>query len=79
MTVLDEYWQNFLKSTGRDTDEKCSGDLFFEAKGFVSDQLTALVLSEKKTAFFTSNLFINYYYLVSFYTYCIHDTQQHLL
>ena len=27
MTVLDEYWQNFLKSTGRDTDEKCSGDL----------------------------------------------------
>ena len=38
----------------RDTDEKCSGDLFFEAKGFVSDQLTALVLSEKKTAFFTS-------------------------
>ena len=54
MTVLDEYWQNFLKSTGRDTDEKCSGDLFFEAKGFVSDQLTALVLSEKKTAFFTS-------------------------
>ena len=54
MTVLDEYWQNFLKSTGRDIDEKCSGDLFFEAKGFVSDQLTALVLSEKKTAFFTS-------------------------
>ena len=54
MTVLDEYWQNFLKSTGRDTDEKCSGDLFLEAKGFVSDQLTALVLSEKKTAFFTS-------------------------
>ena len=54
MTVLDEYWQNFLKSTGRDTDEKCSGDLFFGAKGFVSDQLTALVLSEKKTAFFTS-------------------------
>ena len=54
MTVLDEYWQNFLKSTDRDTDEKCSGDLFFEAKGFVSDQLTALVLSEKKTAFFTS-------------------------
>ena len=54
MTVLDEYWQNFLKSTVRDTDEKCSGDLFFEAKGFVSDQLTALVLSEKKTAFFTS-------------------------
>ena len=54
MTVLDEYWQKFLKSTNRDEDEKCSGDLFFEAKGFVSDQLTALVLSGKKTAFFTS-------------------------
>ena len=54
MTVLDEYWQKFLKSTGRDAEEKCAGDLFFEAKGFVSDQLTALVLSGKKTAFFTS-------------------------
>lgn len=54
MKVLDEYWQKFLKSTGRDAEEKCSGDLFFEAKGFVSDQLTALVLSEKKTSFFTS-------------------------
>ena len=54
MTVLDEYWQKFLKSTNRDEEEKCSGDLFFEAKGFVSDQLTALVLSGKKTAFFTS-------------------------
>ena len=60
MTVLDEYWQNFLKSTGRDTDEKCSGDLFFEAKGFVSDQLTALVLSEKKNCFF--HKFCNLYH-----------------
>lgn len=54
MTILDEYWNKFLTETGRDPEEKCAGDLFFEAKGFVGDELISLVLSGKKTAFFTS-------------------------
>lgn len=54
MTELDEYWQKFLKDTNRDKEEKCAGDLIFEAKGFVNDQLVSLVLNRKKTAFFTS-------------------------
>lgn len=54
MTELDEYWQKFLKETNRNEDEKCAGDLSFEAKGFVSDQMIALVLNRKKSAFFTS-------------------------
>lgn len=54
MTNIDEYWYKFLKDTGRSEDIKCAGDLFFEAKGFVGDELISLVLSGKKTAFFTS-------------------------
>lgn len=54
MTELDEYWNKFLKETGRDPEEKCAGDLFFEAKGFVGDELVSLVLGGKKTAFFSS-------------------------
>lgn len=54
MTELDEYWQKFLSDTGRSPDERCSGDLFFEAKGFVGNELLSLVLAGKKTAFFTS-------------------------
>ena len=54
MTELDEYWERFLKETGRDSDERCAGDLNFEAKGFVGDELVSLVVSGKKTAFFSS-------------------------
>lgn len=54
MTELDEYWFKFLKETNRDDDVKCSGDINFEAKGFLNDELMALVLSGKKTAFFSS-------------------------
>ncbi len=54
MTELDEYWEKFLKETGRDSDERCAGDLNFEAKGFVGDELVSLVISGKKTAFFSS-------------------------
>lgn len=54
MTNIDEYWFKFLKETGRNEDIKCAGDLFFEAKGFFGDELLSLVLSGKKTAFFTS-------------------------
>lgn len=52
MTELDEYWEKFLKDTNRDPDDKCAGDICFEAKGFVEDQLLALLLSGKKAAFF---------------------------
>lgn len=54
MTELDEYWEKFLKETGRDSEERCAGDLNFEAKGFVGDELVSLVVSGKKTAFFSS-------------------------
>lgn len=54
MTNLDEYWNNFLKDNNMDLEIKCAGDLFFEAKGFVGDELTALVISGNKTAFFSS-------------------------
>jgi len=54
MDKLDDYWNNFLIETGRSLDEKCAGDLHFEAKGFVGDELISLVLSGKKTALFLS-------------------------
>ena len=54
MTQLDEYWEKFIKETGRSEDDKCSGDLSFEARGFVGDELISLILSGKKTAFFSS-------------------------
>lgn len=54
MTPIDEYWNKFIKDTGRSEDDRCAGDLNFEAKGFVGDELISLVLADKKTAFFTS-------------------------
>lgn len=54
MTELDEYWEQFLKDTNRDPDDRCAGDLQFEAKGFVGDELLALVMAGKKTALFSS-------------------------
>jgi len=51
---LDEYWDKFIAATGRDPEDKCAGDINFEAKGFIGDELVSLVLSGKKTAFFTS-------------------------
>lgn len=54
MSPIDEYWNDFIKDTGRDEEDKCAGDLTFEAKGFVGDELVSLVLSGKKTAFFTT-------------------------
>lgn len=54
MTPIDEYWNKFIKDTGRSEEDRCAGDLNFEAKGFVGDELISLVLADKKTAFFTS-------------------------
>ena len=54
MANADIYWYRFLEATGRDKDEKCAGDLNFEAHGFVNDEQLALVLSGKKTTMFSS-------------------------
>ena len=54
MTELDEYWNKFLQEKNLPLETKCSGDLFFEAKGFVSDEMNALVISGQKTALFSS-------------------------
>jgi uncharacterized protein YhfF len=54
MTELDEYWANFLKNTNRDLEDKCSGDLCFEGKGFVQSQINSIVLVGQKQAFFTT-------------------------
>ena len=54
MTELDEYWANFLKNTNRDSEDKCSGDLSFEGKGFVQSQINSIVLTGQKQAFFTT-------------------------
>ncbi len=54
MTEIDEYWNKFIEETGRSQEDKCAGDLCFEAKGFVGDELIALVLGGQKSAFFSS-------------------------
>ena len=54
MTEADEFWNEFIEKTGRNPEDRCAGDLNFEAKGFVGDEMLTLVLSGKKTAFFTS-------------------------
>ena len=54
MELADVYWRHFLRDAGRDKDEKCAGDITFEAHGFVGDELLALVLAGRKTALFTS-------------------------
>lgn len=51
---LDEYWNKFLSDTGRSPEDRCSGDLTFEAKGFAGDQMISLILNNQKTAFFSS-------------------------
>lgn len=51
---LDLYWEKFLQETGRDPEDKCAGDLTFEAKGFIGDEMVSLVLNGQKTAFFSS-------------------------
>ena len=56
MTELDEYWNKFLSETGRSPDDKCAGDIGFEAKGFIGDELLTLVLAGKKTALFSNTV-----------------------
>ena len=48
------YWQKFLQKKGCNSDKCCAGEMSFEADGFFGDELLALVLAGKKTAFFSS-------------------------
>jgi len=48
------YWQKFLQKKGSNSDKCCAGEMSFEAEGFFGDELLALVLAGKKTAFFSS-------------------------
>lgn len=54
MTELDEYWEKFIKETGRDPEDRCAGDIDFEAKGIVGAERISLILTGRKTAFFSS-------------------------
>lgn len=54
MSLADEYWEKFLKESNRSSEEKCAGDICFDSDSLRADQLVALVLGNKKTAFFTS-------------------------
>lgn len=54
MSKADDFWLEFINKTHRSPEDKCSGDLKFEAKGFKNDELLALVLSGTKKAFFSS-------------------------
>lgn len=54
LSVLDEYWKNFLIQTGRDLDTVCSGDFNFESKGIKNDSQVVLICSGEKTALFSS-------------------------
>ena len=53
-TAAASYWQKFLQKRGRNPDKRCAGEMCFEAEGFFGDELLALVLAGKKTAFFSS-------------------------
>lgn len=54
MKTPDQFWNEFIKNTGRDEDDLCSGDLTFESEGITNDSQIALILTGKKTAFFSS-------------------------
>lgn len=54
LSIADEYWQNFLKDTGRDPEMRCSGDLCFDAEGIQNDEKLVLITTGKKTATFST-------------------------
>ena len=48
MKTPDEFWNEFIEKTGRDNEDKCSGDLTFESQGFQNDSKVTLILSKGK-------------------------------
>lgn len=54
MATVEEFWYSFLEKSGRPKDERYAGELSLESLGFANDAQIALMLSGKKSAFFTS-------------------------
>ncbi len=50
----NEFWNNFLLATGKDSETVCTGDLNFDSKGFTNDAEVTNILSGNRTAFFSS-------------------------
>ncbi len=53
MSMADVYWDKFIKASGRDENDRYSGELSFENRNFTGDEQLALVLAGKKTASFS--------------------------
>ena len=58
MTNIDEYWKKFIAETGRSEEDRCAGDLSFEAKGFVGDELITLVLTNQEPLPVSGELYV---------------------
>lgn len=54
MDEIQQYWNKFITETNRTSDVICSGDINFESSDFRNDSQVALILADKKTAFFSS-------------------------
>lgn len=54
LSPADKFWNDFLVSTNRDSEDMCAGDINFESKGFSNDVQISMILSGAKTAVFTS-------------------------
>lgn len=54
LSKADLFWQEYLESSGSDGEEKCSGDINFESKGFQNDGQIVAILSGKKRAVFAT-------------------------
>ena len=54
LSPADKFWNDFLVSTNRDSEDRCAGDINFESKGFSNDVQISMILSGAKTAVFTS-------------------------
>lgn len=53
--MSDEYWNEFCKTDiTLENDMSFAGEISFEAKGFVNDEILSIVLVGKKTAIFSS-------------------------
>ena len=50
LSPADKFWNDFLVSTNRDSEDRCAGDINFESKGFSNDVQISMILSGAKTA-----------------------------
>lgn len=54
LSKADLFWQKYIDFSGSDSEEKCSGDINFESKGFQNDGQISAILAGKKRAIFAS-------------------------